>query len=522
MRPASGTSGVTHPRFWIPLALILAFGGVLRLHHVGDPFLDAHRWRQVDTAAIARNLYEGSLNPLYPSVDWGGPVGHVEAEFPLVPWFVALAYRLFGFHEVLGRLVVIAFSLALIAVVARLTIALDGRPAVALAAAFLVAISPAAVFFGRTLMPDTPMLFFSALAVLGFVEYGRLGSQRWLVAGSVGLGLACLVKIPAAAVVPALVVALAGGSVPWWRDRRVWLALAVPAAVTIAWYWHAHAIFERTGLTFGILDAPAKTYPVAISPGPWPSVFSKWSTWALLSDWMFYERLLARLYHFVLLPVGVVTGALGALVWRGRGRWVALAWLAALIMFVLVAGEGNRAHDYYQLPFVVVGAVYFGVIAWPLFDREWRQATWGLASWKEAAFVLVLGATGFITYYYSGVTQTHFRSDRLDVRILQAGQALDAVTEDRALAVVVDDYGVTSPLLFYFSHLKGWSFDPGDVSPELLARLNRRGARYFATSQWSEIARLRAETARVLEQCVEVPLTGAPADTRLFELGCVR
>ena len=87
---------------------ILALGAALRLYHVTAPFLDAHAWRQLDTAAMARNFYEGPFFPLDPRVDWGGRSGYLEAEFPLVPAVIAVLYRLFGLHEILGRLLVIA------------------------------------------------------------------------------------------------------------------------------------------------------------------------------------------------------------------------------------------------------------------------------------------------------------------------------------------------------------------------------------------------------------------------------
>ena len=54
---------------------ILALGAALRLYHVTAPFLDAHAWRQLDTAAMARNFYEGPFFPLDPMVDWGGRSG---------------------------------------------------------------------------------------------------------------------------------------------------------------------------------------------------------------------------------------------------------------------------------------------------------------------------------------------------------------------------------------------------------------------------------------------------------------
>jgi 4-amino-4-deoxy-L-arabinose transferase-like glycosyltransferase len=434
---------------------------------------------------------------------------------------VALCYRLFGQHDIFGRLVVIAFSLGLIAAVSRLATLLDGRAAVGRAAAFLVAVSPAAVFFGRTLMPDTPMLFFVVLALIGFVEYGRQGSTRWLIIGAASFGLACLVKIPAVCVAPALAAAvLQGRGWPALRDRRVWLAAVLPLVVAGAWYWHAHEIYDRTGLTFGILGAPAKTYPAYVSTGPWPSVFSKWSTVALLTDVGFYERMLARIYHFVLLPTGFVLAAIGAASWRAAGRTIPGVWLATLLLFLLVAGEGNRAHDYYQLPFVAVGAIYFGRIAWPLFDGGWIRATLGDGPVRAGAFAALVAALGVASFYYSSVTQTHFRSGALDVRLEQAGRAIDAQTDDRALAVVVDDYGVTSPLLLYFARLKGWSFDTGDLSPQLIERLRRFGARYVATTQWSQIAERKPETAAWLERCPEIQLTQPPGDTRLFELRC--
>jgi hypothetical protein len=230
---------------------ILALGAALRLYHVTAPFLDAHAWRQLDTAAMARNFYEGPFFPLDPRVDWGGRNGYLEAEFPLVQAVIAVLYRLFGLHEILGRLLVIATALGLIWCVYRLALALDGRVPVARAAAFLTAISPAVVFFGRIVIPDTPMIFLSALALLGFVGFARTDSRKWLVTGAVALTLACLLKLPAVFLGPPIVAALVRGR-GWkaFRDPRIWMAGALPLALT-AWYWHAHAIFERTGLTMG-------------------------------------------------------------------------------------------------------------------------------------------------------------------------------------------------------------------------------------------------------------------------------
>jgi 4-amino-4-deoxy-L-arabinose transferase-like glycosyltransferase len=501
------------------LALILALGAGLRLLSVNAAFVDAHAWRQLDTAAMARNFYEGSFFPFDPQVDWGGRHGYLEAECPLVPALIALLYRAFGFHEILGRFVIIGFSLGLIWCTYRLALALDGRLPVARAAAFLMAMSPAAVFFGRIVIPDTPMVFFTALALVGFVEFGREGSQRWLALGAAALAVACLLKLPAVFVGPAIVTALVrarGWAV--FRDWRVWAAAIIPLAITAGWYWRAHLVFERTGLTMGILGTQAKVYPPYVSPGPWPSEYSKWSTVALLSDFDFYQRMFMRFYHFLLLPAGFVGAIVGAVLWRRGSGPILFAWLVSMIGFVLIAGEVHRVHEYYQLPFVVMGAVTFGVAARPLFDGDWLRSTVGQGGRGIVASAATVVVLGLASFYASSVTQAYFAPRGGAERMRQAGRAIDAVTADNDLAVVVDDYGIMSPILLYFAHVKGWSFDPGDVRPEVIDNLRGLGARYFVSTQWSEVKRTRPDAAAFLERYREVPLPGAPADTLMFDL----
>jgi 4-amino-4-deoxy-L-arabinose transferase-like glycosyltransferase len=503
----------------LALVLILVLGAALRLFQVDAAFLDSHAWRQLDTAAMARNFYEGSFIPFDPQVDWGGRQGYLEAEFPLVPAVVALAYHVAGLHEVLGRLIVIVTSLGLVWAVYRLSLALDGRRSAARAAAFLMAVSPMAVFFGRVVIPDTPMMLCLVITLTGFVEYAREGSRRWLLAGAVCLTLACLLKLPAVFVGPAIVTALVQAR-GWrvFRDPLVWLSGVVPLALTAAWYWHAHEVFLRTGLTMGILGAPTKFYPAYVSPGPWPSIYSKWSTSALLADPEFYRRMFMRFYHLLLLPVGFVGALVGVMIWRGRGRAVLGVWLVSNVVFFFIAGEVHRVHEYYQLPFVVIGAIYFGAVAWPVFDGEWLRSQLGGGLRPVSLSAVVLTVAGVASFYASGVTESHFAPRRMAQEMLQAGRAIDAATADNDLAVVVDSYGIMSPILLYFAHLKGWSFDPGDLTPEVVENLRRLGARYFVTTRWSHLTGERPEATAFLERYEEVPIPGLPGDTVVRDL----
>jgi len=501
------------------LLLILAFAAGLRCFYLTAPFTDWHAWRAIDTVVMARNFYEGSFWPFDPEVNWGGRHGYLEAECPLIPALIAVVYRIVGPHEIAARLIIIAFSLALVWATYRLALSLDGRRSVARGAAFLMAVSPAAIFFGRIVIPDTPMLFFTVLALVGFAEFSRTGSVRWMVTGASALTIACLLKLPAVLTGPAIVVLLVrqrGWSV--FRDPRVWLAGAIPLAITVAWYWRAHVVFERTGLTMGILGTQAKIYPAYVSPGPWTNVFSKWTTSALLFDPGLYERMFLRFYHVLLLPAGFVGAILGAFLWKAPGRRAMAAWLIPLTVFFFMTENVQRGHEYYQLPFVVVAAIFFGGAAWPLFDDAWLTRHLGQGRLVLASYMVIMALLAIAAIYSSSVTRIFYAPNHGSERMRQAGRVIDAITDDNDLAIVVDNAGIMSPILLYFAHLKGWSFEPTDVSPAVIDNLRRLGAHYFVTTRWRELKSERPEAAAFLETYQDLSITGAPPDTRLVDL----
>ena len=80
-----------------------------RLWGVTNPLLDFHAWRQTLTATIAYNYYAEGMDFLSPSPNMLNQLGAFE--FPLYTFIIALLYKVFGFHETIGRLVAIAFSM---------------------------------------------------------------------------------------------------------------------------------------------------------------------------------------------------------------------------------------------------------------------------------------------------------------------------------------------------------------------------------------------------------------------------
>src|SRR5689334_11612552 len=128
----------------LALVAILVLALALRLYGIHDPIIDHPGWRQGDEAAIARNFAQLQDDPL---------------ELQIVPFAAAQLYRVFGVHEIFARLIVVAFSLGTIVLLYFFGKELFGRRA-GLIAALCYAIAPGAVYYGRTITPDSDMVFF--------------------------------------------------------------------------------------------------------------------------------------------------------------------------------------------------------------------------------------------------------------------------------------------------------------------------------------------------------------------------
>jgi 4-amino-4-deoxy-L-arabinose transferase-like glycosyltransferase len=440
-------------------------------------------------------------------------------EFPLLQWIAALGFHVSSNIDLVCRVVTIAFSLGTVAAIYGLGTRLFSRPA-GRAAAFLLAVSPSFVFFGRAFISDTPMVFFSVAGVWGFLTYADTGNRRAAWCGAVCTALACMVKVPA-------VIVLA--PIAWcaWTHKR-WRALVDPAWVggvalvivaTAAWYVWADVLFHRTGLGQAIWHPSGGYGPdLAMASGPFMGI-SHWSTAAHLGDPAFYDLMVVRAWSLHLTPIGfsVMLVAIVAC-WRTPRRLVADAWLATAVLFILVSAEGQRNHEFHQLPALPPAALLFALGAAPAFDAGWLRR-WGGLRLAPIASTAGIFAVALLSFRESQVVRDLFRPDRLDRLPIEAGRAIEGlVPADQPVVVVeYERFGANSPLLLYWAHRKGWSFDLSSITPHVVQRLRRQhNVRYFATTIWSSIESSHPVLAEYLraQKRIEIALP----DTALFEL----
>ena len=482
------SSGLRSVLFGIAILAI-----ALRLVTVSQPFIDSWSWRQCDVAAIARNYFEHGFRFAWPQIDWAGPApGYVGTEFPILPFAAAGCYGLTGVVDWVGRSQSVLFFALSLPLFYRLVRELTDATAAGWAL-FFYSFIPLGMMTSRCFMPDMPSLSLSIGGLYFFIRW--LQSRRGLlfVLASLTTSLGILMKLPSVLIgAPMACVALQHLRRQAFRDPAIWLFGMTALLPSALWYVHAAKV-ARTFYPHHFFGAGG----VSLMPLRW--------------YWGIGRRLAGSSLTVTVCVLALAGG--WVLVRNARCRML-YAWLAAMIVFVVVAGYGNR-HPWYQLPFVPIAAALGGagmgrLLASEVLSRVHRYA------------VVALVIIGFAAQSHSATARL-MRPAAADLREL--GLTLNKVTAPESL-VVVADYG--DPTALYYAHRKGWHFlekngiyngHPNTSADAIadLRRLRADGATHIAfysgTVWWLDYYQ---ELAAYLTQN-SVSVT-APANCRIFEL----
>ncbi|HOL95599.1 MAG TPA: glycosyltransferase family 39 protein [bacterium] len=449
--------------FFVVWLFTLAF----RLYGVTNPLYDMNAWRQTETAAITRNYYEDRLPFWEPEIDWCGPRGQAEMEFPFYSYLVAALYRGFGPNEVWGRLVTILCSGGVAWALWDIGRQL-GHPLAGVFAAALFAAAPLSIYYGRTFQPDMMMVFLSTSSLAFLLRWERDNQDRWLPASGATLALGVLLKPPC------LLMALPLGWVFYRRygtrlaaSLPVWLYAAGVLIPMVIWYSHAHTFFLKSGATFMWhfkgFSWRENLLAVYLNPGFWRRlIFTRFGFDILIyAGWIPFLTGLWRVgFHF---PNRI-------LVW---------AWLAGIALYYLIIPGHHYGHDYYTLLAIPVFALVGGI------GLEWMASATRESIGKRTCpalgwswpFVIPAGmaaaSLGYLisTGWYD--KQYLFYDDALH---------LQRVIPQGALIAVADEVPHT-PEFFYFVNRNGWHFmrdsRDGVDDSAWLEDQRAKGARYY-------------------------------------------
>jgi 4-amino-4-deoxy-L-arabinose transferase-like glycosyltransferase len=473
------------------IALWLLAVGV-RLVLINQPYVDHWSWRQSDVAAIARNFSEHGFRFGYPQIDWAGEsAGYVGTEFPILPFLAAICYKFAGIHEWIGRsqsVIFFAISLPFLFLLVREIF----RSTAAIWATFFYAFAPLNIFAGRSFMPDVPSLSLGIIGLYFFLHWLRGRKMAPFYLAAIAISLSILIKVTSIVIAAPLACILVGClcQTPGGSQKRptiYWAIAFVAIAVlpSVAWYWHAYQIAERF----------------------YPHHFFG-AGGVRLESFSWYWDIARETATSSLTPVLAVMMLIGLFV-APRGGYGRLFdwWLAAMVLFVVALGYGNR-HPWYQLPFVPIAAAFAGA-ACDFFGSKIssRVAVVALSILLASSFAIL--ASLYVRPLYESSAAQH----------RNAGLELNKITTTDALIVAVDG---GNPAIFYYAKRNGWHFleqngiyggNPKNSQQAIsdLERLRREGATHLVfttnTFWWSqsypELTQHLSETATLLEATPE-------------------
>jgi hypothetical protein len=485
---------------FVLVCLVLA-AVVVRLVLIDQPFIDPWSWRQSDVAAIARNFFENGFHFTRPQIDWAGNErGYVGTEFPILPFVAALFYRTAGIYESIGRIQGVLFFGAALPFFFGLVRRIFGEAAAIWATSFY-AFAPLSIAASRAFMPDMPSLSLAIAGMYFFLRWVEEERFGWLILSGGLVSLSLLIKLPMAIVgLPLIYLARCGarrsadedgGEDPAASGKNIfarwelWLFAAIALVPPAIWYWHAHRIAERF-------------YPHHFFGAGGIEVMNFAWYWGIVRQTAFSSLTLVL---FTLAIFGAMIGP------RGKCTRFFHWWLAAMALFIFVAGYGNR-HQWYQLPLVPIAAVFAGCFCAWVGGREQISRT---LRWAGG---LLLVVSFLVSSYFCA--KPFYRPASAGLRNL--GRELDEATTPNALIIAAAD---GDPTVFYYAHRKGWHFlgdgvydgNPLD-SAQIVANLEKLRARgathlvFYAGTQWwleyyPEFAQHLTTNATLVEQTGE-------------------
>ncbi len=444
---------------------------------VGPPS-GIHFTRQTDSLSFVANYATGapfiepevySLN----SID-----GRAGAEFPILYWLTAQAWKLFGEHEWFLRLLTAAFSLAGLFALLRTVQRFVTDAFMAWSMAGLTVTSPILFYYIPNLLPDASALGCALLGWAAFLRFWMDEQPRAAYSTVFWFTLSGLLKItyfihPIAALSSVLLVGWMEGKRPpqLLRSNTVLIVGLVLGGTAIA-AWNLYAIHYNTLY---------KNYYFLVESRPiW-----KMTPEAIAQVWEYMTGYWYKHYYFGHFTRLLWLLLLASLVWmkHGNRRLQAMAWFSlvgGLAYFVLFFKQ-FRDHDYYFMVFIPIVGLNL-INAFTTLHNRFGGTTFTVFTRVFVYLLLTVSVWQFDLVDRYRKVEMERRFDTTSAMYTSVRTALDreGIPREAKLLVVSDP---TENASLYFLRRKGWTLpDAAEFTPELAEIYRVSGAQYLVCS----------------------------------------
>ena len=329
-----------------------------------------HQWAQCDRASVALNFSTDTYNIFKPRIhNTANGTGISGMEFPLVNYFAGMLYRLFGFHEILYRiLMTLIVSSGLIAAFKMSDGFLENKW-YAGGAVLLLFLSPVLVYYTPTFIPDAAGLGFILCGWYFYFRYKQEPSKNLLILLLLFISMASLVKITNLISVMVMLLlelestfrsAKTSRQSFLKKESRLLLSLFIPIALCFAWYSYASWLSETNNSDVFLLKQKSINSSIQFF-----DVINE-----IRNIWLkqYYSK---YMYFFIVssfLVILLFRKKVNAVLYRTT-MWL---WVGNIVYFSFMMAQFPE-HDYYiivALPVILFQSVAFFSIAIPFFNSS--------------------------------------------------------------------------------------------------------------------------------------------------------
>lgn len=421
-------------RLFVPIALLcMVISVVVRLHGLKAPVADWHSWRQVDTAAVARNFIRLGIDVLHPRYDdlsniqsgKDNPEGWRMVEMPLYQATAVVVWRIFPYMSIesvlrLVSILSVAFSVLFLGLLLR-TFVDEKTAGIGM---LLYATLPFSIFYGRTILPDSFAVFW---ALLSLVALMNASSSRtwllWIVLAGVSGTVSVLVRPMAIfLLVPSVFLLGRLGSV---KQKSISF-LAYGLLVCLPLYFWRQWILQ---------------FPEGIAVSDW--LYNK-ANIRFKGAW-FYWLFAKRFGELILGYWGLIPFGLGMIVKHAsRERVFSALWFLGGVFYLIIFAGGNVQHDYYQ-------ALLIPITVWFFAKGAGYLLTPGKDISKIGSLALLTVSIGFMWAFSWYTIRSYFWINRPE--IIEAGKMADEILPKNAK--IIAPYNGDTTFL-YQTNRPGW------------------------------------------------------------------
>lgn len=421
----------------ILLSAILLLLVAVRLYRFNNPIADWHSWRQTDTSAVSRSFVQNGYDLLHPqyndisNIQSGkdNPNGYRFVEFPIYNILQAVGFQVFDFFtlEQWGRIITIGASL-ISAVFLFLLLRKFIDPYTGLVGAFLFAVLPYSIYYGRSILPDEMMAACVLVSIYFFSEWiDYIGTNKqWLYfVLSLFFAILSLLLKPYAIFffIPMVYLAFQKWRFKMLTQPWLWIFLISAVIPLAVWrYWMMQ-------------------YPEGIPANSWLFNAGNIRFKGAFFYWIFGERI-AKLILGYFGVVFLLLGMLKAKDDKNYGFFI--TFLISSFLYVSVIARGNVQHDYYQI--LIIPTLVLFAARGVRFIYSYSQTT------NKLSGGLIIGVSTILmlslSWYY---VRDYFNIN--NPALVEAGKKADDILPKNAKVIAPLDGDTT---LLYYINRKGW------------------------------------------------------------------